>query len=83
VRLGPDQDMGEVERGRGRRAGVLDVEDRRVPEACAVERGLTADAMLALERPLSGVGEDNCLGLPRRSVRVGERFRGGPCRQFA
>ena len=56
-----DHDMREVERGRGGGAGVLDIEDRRVAEAGAVERRLSANAVLAFERALGRVGEDDGL----------------------
>ena len=69
--------MGEVERGRGGSAGVLHVEDRCIAEAGAVERGLAADAVLALQRALGGIGEDNRL---RRLGRRARRRRALPQR---
>jgi hypothetical protein len=75
--------MGEVQRGRGRGAGVLDVDDGRVAEAAAVERGLTADAVLAVERPLGRIGEHDRLGVRRRGPGVGERRARRLCGEVA
>ena len=76
VRFGRDQNMREIEGGRGRSAGILHVDDRRVAEAGTVKRGLPANPMLTVERPLSGVREDDRLGLFRLGAGVGKRFGG-------
>ncbi len=66
---------GQVQGGGRAGAGVLDVEERRAADAQGPERMLPLDPVLALDRPLGGVGVDDRLEIARPGARVGKGGR--------
>jgi DNA-binding MarR family transcriptional regulator len=68
---------GELDRGRGRGARVLDVHDREPPEPEVAQQHLTADHLLSRQEPGGRIGEVHGLDLAGGGPRIGERAGDG------
>ena len=78
-----DRGASQMERCGSRGACVLDVENRRAKQSGLLQRHLSANGVLAVERTLAAVGKVHRLDVGRRGIRVGKDAANSVDGQFA